>query len=177
MTTCREIFTFSWPLRGREEGGGQPERSAWPLSSSFFLTPSHTNFINYQSSKRFPSLWAHFLQSGLRRHPQESQRSVSISPWEGFLVGFGWHGKPPQALQVLQNIISSNRTSLHHEAQVQSQQHVAWIWLILIDAYCCWLILIDSDWCWLMLIDWFWLILIVADWCWLMRIDADSDWC
>ena len=36
MTTCREIFTFSWPLRGRG-GGGQPKRSAWPLFSSFFF--------------------------------------------------------------------------------------------------------------------------------------------
>ena len=29
MTTCREIFTFSWPLRGRGGGGnpsGQPDR-------------------------------------------------------------------------------------------------------------------------------------------------------
>ena len=38
MTTCREIFTFTWPLWGRE-GGGQPKRSAWPLFPSFF-TPS-----------------------------------------------------------------------------------------------------------------------------------------
>ena len=34
MATCREIFTFSWPLQGR--GGGQPKRSAWPLFHSFF---------------------------------------------------------------------------------------------------------------------------------------------
>ena len=33
MATCREIFTFTWPLRGR---GGQPKRSAWPLFHSFF---------------------------------------------------------------------------------------------------------------------------------------------
>ena len=36
MATCREIFTFSWPLLGRG-GGGQPKRSAWPLFPSFFL--------------------------------------------------------------------------------------------------------------------------------------------
>ena len=36
MTTYQEIFTFSWPLRGRG-GGGQPKRSAWPLFSRFFL--------------------------------------------------------------------------------------------------------------------------------------------
>ena len=35
MTTCRELFTFSWPLRGR--WGGRPKRSAWPLFSRFFL--------------------------------------------------------------------------------------------------------------------------------------------
>ena len=35
MTTCREFFTFSWPLRGR---GGRPKRSAWPLFHSFFWT-------------------------------------------------------------------------------------------------------------------------------------------
>ena len=38
MATCREIFTFSWPLRGRG-GGGQPKRSAWPLFPSFFFDP------------------------------------------------------------------------------------------------------------------------------------------
>ena len=37
MTTCREFFTFSWPLRGR---GGRPKRSAWPLFSRFFFSPS-----------------------------------------------------------------------------------------------------------------------------------------
>ena len=35
MTTCREFFTFSWPLRGRV--GGRPKRSAWPLFSRFFF--------------------------------------------------------------------------------------------------------------------------------------------
>ena len=36
MTTCREFFTFSWPLRGRGRGG-RPKRSAWPLFPRFFL--------------------------------------------------------------------------------------------------------------------------------------------
>ena len=36
MTTCREFFTFSWPLRGRGRGG-RPKRSAWPLFSRFFF--------------------------------------------------------------------------------------------------------------------------------------------
>ena len=39
MTTCREFFTFSWPLRGRGEGGvdpsGQPDRF---LRVFFFIT-------------------------------------------------------------------------------------------------------------------------------------------
>ena len=39
MTTCREFFTFSWPLRGRGRGGGRgrPKRLAWPLLSRFFF--------------------------------------------------------------------------------------------------------------------------------------------
>ena len=36
MTTCREFFTFSWPLRGRGRGG-RPKRSAWPLYRRFFF--------------------------------------------------------------------------------------------------------------------------------------------
>ena len=36
MTTCREFFTFSWPLRGRGRGG-RPKRSAWPFFSRFFF--------------------------------------------------------------------------------------------------------------------------------------------
>ena len=44
MTTCREFFTFSWPLRGRGRGG-RPKRSAWPLFSRFFFTPSPTGFL------------------------------------------------------------------------------------------------------------------------------------
>ena len=36
MTTCRKIFTFSWPLRGRGRGG-RPKRSAWPLHRRFFF--------------------------------------------------------------------------------------------------------------------------------------------
>ena len=57
MTTCREFFTFSWPLRGRE-GGGQPKRSggqAWPLFTSFFFAAFP--YIRCVSRLRWALLW------------------------------------------------------------------------------------------------------------------------
>ena len=47
MTTCRKIFTFSWPLRGRGRGGGRPKRSAWPLYRSFFFDYFPNTFIDH----------------------------------------------------------------------------------------------------------------------------------
>ena len=59
MATCREIFTFSWPLRGRG-GGGQPKRSAWLLFHSFFfLNPSLKKWLNIS----FPECFADRLSS------------------------------------------------------------------------------------------------------------------
>ena len=58
MTTCREIFTFSWPLRGRG-GRGQPKRSAWPLFSRFFFDDSPKYFLEFP--KHF-SVWSIFFR-------------------------------------------------------------------------------------------------------------------
>ena len=54
MTTCREFFTFSWPLRGRG-GRGRPKRSAWPLFSRFFFITSLTLLLN--AGKRLWTSW------------------------------------------------------------------------------------------------------------------------
>ena len=62
MTTCREIFTFSWPLRGRGRGG-QPKRSAWPLFSRFFFVdfPNDKHKIPFFQISIFPFTIQHFF--------------------------------------------------------------------------------------------------------------------
>ena len=61
MTTCREFFTFSWPLRGE---GGQPKRSAWPLFSQFFsMTSQNHNLCKPEPNTSLPSavFWPIFI--------------------------------------------------------------------------------------------------------------------
>ena len=80
--------------------------------------------------------------------------------------------------------ISSDSSSLRHDAIYPG---ATWFWASMpkyIDWYCHWLTLIDVYWCWLMLVysvglwlmliyaGWRWPMLIDVDWCWLMVIDA-----
>ena len=108
MATCREIFTFSWPLRGRG-GGGQPKRSAWPLFPSFcfdafpmgrgkkalFVGPAfHFDNFNQLSSlissnlaskssklkHHRPTNWLHFLARILARRTKTGREKAILLP-------------------------------------------------------------------------------------------------
>ena len=59
MTTCRKIFTFSWPLRGRggEDPSGQPDRF---FPAFFFITSLRYKFFSDYWRTSWKQLWLIF---------------------------------------------------------------------------------------------------------------------